>query len=140
MKWSEKAMDESFFMSNMSPQVAGFNRGIWRVLEEHVRDWAVENEDVYVVTGPVLTDGPYQTLGDNQVAIPKRFYKVILDYREPDLKAIGFILLNEKSDKPLMALMVSVDTVEQVTGIDFFHLLPDEMEETLESTMFADQW
>ena len=84
MKWSEQAMDESFLMSNMSPQAPGFNRGIWASLENIVRDWALDNEEVYVVTGPVLADGPFETIGENKVAIPKRYFKVILDYREPE--------------------------------------------------------
>ena len=125
MKWSKDAMDESFLMSNMSPQDPGFNRGIWRTLEELVRDWAAENEEVYVVTGPVLIDGPYEPIGENEVAIPKRFYKVILDYKEPELKAIGFIQLNEKVAKPPSTYFVSVDVVEQVTDLDFFYFLPD---------------
>ncbi len=104
MKWAPAAMSESFLMSNMSPQDPGFNRGIWKKLEGLIRDWAEDNEEIYVVTGPVLTDGPYETIGDNQVAVPRRYYRVVLDYSEPGLKAIGFILPNEKSDQPLFVL------------------------------------
>ena len=57
MKWSEEAMSESFYMSNMSPQAPGFNRGIWKSLESRVRSWAVENGTVYVVTGGILSPG-----------------------------------------------------------------------------------
>ena len=55
MKWAPEAMSESFLMSNMSPQDPGFNRGIWKKLEGLIRDWAVDNEEIYVVTGPILT-------------------------------------------------------------------------------------
>jgi len=133
MKRSEKAMRDSFFMSNMSPQSPGFNRGIWRRLEEWVRDQAVANEEVYVVTGPVLTDGPYQEIGPNGVDVPKRYFKVLLDYEEPELKAIGFILSNESSSLSPSMFSVPVDQVEQVTNLDFFYLLPDDIEEGLES-------
>jgi endonuclease G len=68
----------------MSPQQPGFNRGIWKRLEEWVRDQAEANGEVYIVTGPVLTDGPYEEIGPNGVDIPKRYYKVILDYKEPE--------------------------------------------------------
>jgi len=51
MSWSSQTMEESFFYSNMSPQVPGFNRGIWERLEDQVREWAIENQDIYVVTG-----------------------------------------------------------------------------------------
>ena len=54
MHWSELSMSESFLMSNMSPQEAEFNRGVWKKLEEQVRDFAVENETIFVVTGPVF--------------------------------------------------------------------------------------
>jgi DNA/RNA endonuclease G (NUC1) len=84
IKWSDIAMSESFYLSNMSPQQPGFNRGIWKRLEEWVRDQAEANGEVYIVTGPVLTDGPYEEIGPNGVDIPKRYYKVILDYKEPE--------------------------------------------------------
>ena len=84
-------------MSNMSPQSPGFNRGIWKKLEYLIRKFAKANEVVYFVTGPILPDGPYETIGENEVAIPKRCFKVMLDYKEPGLKAIGFILPHEKS-------------------------------------------
>jgi endonuclease G len=54
MKWSETAMDESFLMSNISPQKPAFNRGIWKKLEEKIRSWAIENDSIIVVTGLFL--------------------------------------------------------------------------------------
>ena len=140
MKWSSAAMRESFLMSNMSPQDPGFNRGIWRKLEEQVREWAEEDTELFVVTGPVLTDGPYDQIGENGVAVPKRFYKVLLDYREPELKAIGFVLPNASSSLPLSAFAVTVDLVESLTGLDFFVALPDTIEEQLESRVDLPLW
>jgi endonuclease G len=140
MKWSDQAMSESFLMTNMSPQRPGFNRGIWRKLEEQVREWVEEDGELWVVTGPVLTDGPYQEIGDNEVAVPKRFYKVLLDYREPELKAVGFVLPNEAASLPLAAFAVTVDQVEGITGLDFFAALPDPIEERLESRLDLGLW
>ena len=140
MKWSAEAMSDSFFMSNMSPQRPGFNRGVWRKLEEWVRDQALANEEVYVVTGPVLIDGPYQEIGPDCVDVPKRYFKVLLDYREPEFKAIGFILPNEFSSLPLSRFFVPVDQVEQITNLDFFHLLSDDIEERLESVGDLSIW
>jgi endonuclease G len=140
MKWSKEAMSDSFYMSNMSPQLPQFNRGIWKSLEALVRKWAIEHEEIYIITGPILTDGPYETIGENEVAIPKRYYKVILDYVGPDIKAIAFIISNEKSKIPLCAFAVTVDTVEYITGIDFFYLLPDEIEEDLEGQAHYFAW
>ena len=73
-------MSASFLMSNMRLQRPGFNRGIWKKLEEQVRAWAIENETVYVVTGLVLQDG-LPGIGKNVVGVPEKFYKVLLDYR-----------------------------------------------------------
>lgn len=139
-KWSEEAMSDTFYLSNMTPQEGTFNRGIWADLESVVRTFAYDNGSVYVVTGPVLTDGPYKTIGSNKVAVPKRFYKVILDYTEPELKAIGFVLPNEKSDKRLQSFAMSVDEVEEITGINFFPALPDDQEEELESSYDVSLW
>ena len=127
MKWSEVAMSESFLMSNLSPQRPGFNRGIWWKLDESGRDPVIANEEVYVVTGPLLTDGPYSEIGLNGVDIPKRYFKMLLDYKELEFKAVGFILPNESSSLPLSRFAVSVDVVDQVTGLDFFCHLPDRV-------------
>ena len=139
MKWSKEAMSESFFMSNMSPQKPGFNRGIWKKLESKVRKWAVDNDSIYIATGGVL-NGKLQTIGPNQVSIPDYYYKVILDYSEPELKGIGFIIKNEKSSDPLSKFAVPIDEVEEMTGIDFFHSLPDAIENEIELKYDMKKW
>lgn len=139
MGWSSTTMAESFYYSNMSPQLPGFNRGVWKRLEELVRTWAVESDAIYVVTGPVLTTG-LSYIGWNQVAVPNYYYKVILDYRNPEIKAIGFILPNASSSAPLQDFAVSIDKVEQLTGINFFHLLPDKEEDKLEASTCSSCW
>ncbi len=103
MKWSENVMSESFFMSNMSPQKPGFNRGIWKRLESIVRTWAIENDEIYVVTGPVLSDN-LSAIGTNEVAIPEYYYKIILDYKEPEIKGIGFVVPNKSSKISLISM------------------------------------
>ena len=140
LKWSESSMKDSFFMSNMSPQVPGFNRDIWKRLEEWTRDQAVNNSEIIVITGPVLTDGPYREIGENGVDIPKKYFKVLLDYTEPDIKAIGFIMKNESSKSNIIDFATSIDEVENITGLNFFHLLPDTHEENLESRYDTSLW
>ncbi|MDX9824193.1 MAG: DNA/RNA non-specific endonuclease [Sphaerochaeta sp.] len=140
LSWSQEAMSASFFLSNMSPQAGTFNRGIWSKLEATVRNFADTEGAVYVVTGPVLTDGPYKTIGKNQVSVPNAYYKVVLDYQEPEYKAIGFLLPNEGSKKDLQAFAVRVDEVEEVTGIDFFHRLKDREEDVLEASYDVSLW
>ena len=139
MGWSEISMKESFYYSNMSPQKPGFNRGIWKKLEDLMRDWAVENEKIYIVTGPILTPG-LPTIGHNQVSVPQYFYKVVLDYTEPDIKGIGFILANESSNQPLQSFVVSIDSVERFSGLDFFPTLADNIETTIEKMNTTKGW
>jgi len=139
MEWSATAMDESFYYSNMSPQVPGFNRGIWKKLEELVRSWAIEYNSVYIVTGPVLTKG-LPSIGPDNVAVPRYFYKVILNYTETDMKGIGFIIPNASSGELLQKFSVTIDSVEKFTGIDFFPLLPDIEEKAIESTVDINSW
>ena len=119
----------------MSPQIWNFNGGIWRELEENVRNWAYKNDHLYIVTGPVLKGAMQEQIGSNNVSVPPAYYKVILDYTEPDAKAIAFLMDNEISYQPIEKYAVTIDEVEEVTGIDFFHaLLDDETEERLESS------
>tara|TARA_B100000965_G_C19485042_1_gene710390 strand:- start:282 stop:1109 length:828 start_codon:yes stop_codon:yes gene_type:complete len=139
LSWSEESMRESFFMSNMSPQKPGFNRGIWKKLEGYVRQWAFDNGSIYVVTGGILKDID-QYIGKSNVGVPKYYYKVILDYTGPETKGIGFILPNQSSSKKIQLSAVSIDEVEELTGIDFFHSLPDNEEALLESQFNINKW
>lgn len=140
MAFNKKAASETFYFSNMSPQIRNFNSGIWRELEERVRDWAWDNKHLYVITGPVLTRGIRETIGPNEVAVPEEYYKVILDYTQPGLKGIAFLMPNEISTKPLMDYALSIDEVEDITGIDFFPEIEDEDEEKLESKYDVTAW
>jgi endonuclease G, mitochondrial len=139
MGWSSTAMAESFYYSNMSPQLPAFNRGIWKKLEELVRTWAVEYNMISIVTGPVLKPG-LPSIGPDKVSVPKYYYKVILDYEEPDIKGIGFILPNAGSVDPLQNFAVTIDSVEKVTGLDFYPALPDSQEKLIEKTLCIKCW
>lgn len=139
MGWSSAAMSESFYFSNMSPQSPSFNRGIWKRLEELVRTWAVEYESIYIATGPVLRPG-LKSIGANHVAVPEYYYKVILDYKAPGIRGIGFIIPNAGSDLSLKRFAVSIDSVERFTGIDFFPSLPDDQESLIEKDLCTECW
>jgi endonuclease G len=139
MGWSYTTMAESFYFSNMSPQVPGFNRGIWKKLEELVRDWANEYHSIYVVTGPILTS-ELPTIGANKVSVPNYYYKAILEYNSTGKKAIGFILPNQSSSEPLEHFAVSIDSIESLTGFDLFYQLPDDQEKKLEKRMDINSW
>ena len=139
MAFSVQTMADSFFMSNMCPQKPAFNRGIWKRLEEQVRQIAIREKAIYVVTGPILPKKNTVTIGANQVTVLTHYYKVIFDLTPPR-KMIGFILPNEGSDRPLEDFAVAVDVVEKAIGLDFFSALPKAVQERLESTISVSAW
>jgi endonuclease G len=140
MKFSAQAMSESFYMSNVSPQLPGFNRGIWKKLEEQFRSWAPSSHPVFVVTGPVLTDPISSHIGQTcRISVPQRFYKVMLDTASP-MRAIAFVMSNNSSTQPLSSFAMSIDEAERITGIDFFPKLNDIQEAKIEKTLILNQW
>lgn len=140
MAFSITAMEESFFMSNISPQRPKFNRGIWQKLEAQVREWASKEGELFVVTGPVLSDKPNNFIGRTcKIAVPNYYYKALLDTTGTD-KAIAFILPNKGSKLPLSEFVVSIDSLESVIGRDLFHLLSDDIEDRLEKTSRYSDW
>ncbi|MBQ7159018.1 MAG: DNA/RNA non-specific endonuclease [Treponema sp.] len=145
--YSQTAMSETFFMSNMTAQAPQFNRGVWKKLEDQVRTWARTYGRAYVICGPVLDEPAesYATIGANKVVIPRYFYKIILlplyadeaDAATPDdcadLTAYAFIIPNKNCDDGFTAYRVTIDEVEARTGIDFFYALEDSVEARIEA-------
>ena len=154
MVFSKEAMSETFYMSNMCPQAAAFNRGIWKDLEDQVREWVRTYGAAYIVSGPVLLKpaDEYLSIGESKVAVPEFFYKVILvpifedgleqDSPEEcaDLMAIAFVIPNKGCDGDFWRYAASVDEAEQITGLDFFPLLEDDIEERVESACDPRPW
>lgn len=118
MGFSRVAMDESFLMSNISPQVPDFNRGIWKELETTVRKWVLKEHQLYIAAGPVFKNNK-GTIGKEEVLVPGYYFKIIYDPTDQP-KLIAFVIPNEKSDRPLTDFAVTADEAEQLTGIDFF--------------------
>jgi endonuclease G, mitochondrial len=139
MAWSTKAMSESFYLTNMSPQVPGLNRGMWKDLEELCRSWAVKEGKVFIITGPIIREG-YKTIGSNKVSVPQWYYKVIVDLNEDDSKAIAFIIPNRKPQKKIQEFAVSIDKLEAITGLDFLDKIDDDLEKKLESQINLEKW
>lgn len=134
MKWSKKAMEESFYMSNICPQIHHLNTGDWNELEANTRKWARRYGSVYVTCGPIYNGSRRtQYIGKNRVKVPDAFFKVILIQSPKKTCALGFFFENEAGQRPLNEYLVSVDYLEQTTGIDFFPALPDELENVLEA-------
>lgn len=138
MGFNPVAMEESFLMSNISPQAPDFNRGIWKELETTVRNWALKDHKILIVTGPIFKNS-MGTIGPDQVLVPGYFFKIIYEPSNPP-RLIAFVLPNHKSDRPLTDFAVPTDSVEKLTGFDFFSQLPDDLENKLEGRVDFAGW
>lgn len=141
MKWSEQAMEESFYTTNICPQNRNNNAGDWKDLEEMVRDLAREYGEIYICCGPIVTDAS-RTIGrERKIVVPQAFYKVLLRQKDDgSWTSIGFVMPNEAGNRPLMTYMHSVDEVESITNIDFFYQLPDSLEQIVEQDYTISDW
>mgnify|MGYP002421854953 FL=1 len=139
MKWSPQAMKESFYFSNMCPQHPQLNRRGWKNLEEKIRNWAIADSAIIIICGPIITGQP-KTIGKNKVVVPQQFFKVILSPFVKPMRAIGFLFNNKQSVEPLSTYAVTIDSIEHLTNMDFFAVLPDEIENKIEAEADYFQW
>lgn len=141
-KDSYENMRNSFLLTNICPQNRNLNAGDWQNLEIQCRDWVMRYGDLYIVCGPIFNQVTYNTIGKKdrmKIAIPDVFFKVVL-YMGESHKCLGFIYSNEATNHPIRYYCKSVDEVEEITGIDFYPLLPDEIENVIESECNPNSW
>lgn len=138
MKWSEQAMLESFYLSNVCPQLSDFNAGVWERLENRIRALASEST-VYICCGPIV-EKKHEKIGYNGVAVPSRFFKVLCMKRRGQWQAIGFVFPYTACKGSMFGYACTVDEVETLTGHDFFYNLPDDIETDVESSFRSKSW
>lgn len=138
MKWSEQAMLESFYLSNICPQKADLNGGVWERLENRCRSLAKEGS-VFICCGPIISGTP-KRIGENKVAVPTGFYKVLCMKRKGKWQAIGFMFPNSACQGSMFDYACTVDEVEKTTGHDFFYNLSDDVEISIEATFKSKDW
>lgn len=131
-KWNMKALTESFLMTNICPQNHALNIGVWNNLEEQCRTWARQFGDIYIAAGPIFNGKEQKRIGKNGVAVPSKFFKVLLVMGDKPA-AIGYIFDNADLEGDFSSFSFTVDEVEKATGLDFFASLPDEIERRVES-------
>ena len=140
-KFDQVAMNETFLLSNMAPQVGiGFNRHAWSYLEKAVRGWVLcgGRDSLYVMTGPIYSQDTNKVLGANKIAIPDAFFKIVYDPTRG--RAIGFVLENKRhTGRALDPYRKSIAEIEELTGIDFLTNLPERQQTILESNV-APMW
>jgi endonuclease G len=140
MSFSEIAMKESFYFSNMSPQTPSFNRGIWKKLEEKTRAWAENYDSLYIVVGPILHDSLCEIGGENGVKVPHHYYKVILDKSKNHRQGIAFLIPNENFKEDLSYFSLSIQQLELISGINFFPTLSPSEQDVLEKGVCYSCW
>lgn len=138
---SRSAHDNSFLFSNMSPQFANFNQRVWRRLEKFAHDSAIKSDGLYIITGAAFDrdnngkrdsdDNASRVSPHNRVAVPTHYYKILIN-RRPNgiIDTISFLLphnnlSNTNNDGYLKSKIVSIETIEGVTGIEFCPLVPN---------------
>ncbi|MEY8685595.1 DNA/RNA non-specific endonuclease [Bacteroides sp. AN502(2024)] len=148
--YQQEANDQTFYYTNMSPQRNNFNTGIWVDLEGQVQSWGrscTASDTLYVVKGGTI-DKEEQIKeyigGDRSKPVPKYYYMALLFKKGESFKAIAFWMehTDNKPSKPikLVDYALSIDELEEKTGIDFFPSLNDNLENVLEATYLAKAW
>jgi endonuclease G len=139
MRFSEPAYNQTFYTSNISPQHPEFNAGLWNDLELQVRRWCRRYGPLTVITGGILEAG-LPAIGEEQVAVPARFYKVVIREEGSGIRVAAFLMENRPGEGPLDRFLVPLDSVEALSGIDFFPGLPKREQEALEAGARAEAW
>ncbi|MBQ7635214.1 MAG: DNA/RNA non-specific endonuclease [Bacteroidaceae bacterium] len=138
-KWDAEAMIQSFSLINVCPQDASLNSGLWNSFEIDCRNWAKRFGDIFIICGPVFFRGKHETIGSNDVYVPEAFFKVVLCLNGTP-KGMGIVVKNNSNTKKRDLYFNSIDQVERITGMDFFPMLPDEIENEVESNIDLDLW
>lgn len=139
-KWDREVMYESFLLSNVCPQNANLNSGLWNQIEISSRRWAEKYGDIYIICGPMyFKSKEMQYIGENNVAIPDAFFKVILCLNG-DPKCIGFVCRNTDGNKKKDMYVNTLEEVERLTGLHFFPQLDPEIRKLVESEADINEW
>lgn len=139
-KWSRKAMEDCFVLTNIAPQDHALNAGAWQTLEKKERAWAKRDSAIVIIAGPIYKDSDSERIGEAGVRVPGAFFKVMIAPYLENPRGIGFIYPNMSSPGNMKDYAMTIDEVEEITGIDFFYNLPDDLEKEIESKTSFKEW
>lgn len=145
---SKDANEQTFYLSNMHPQINAFNAGVWLNMENKIRVWNQPSfrDTLYVVKGGTIDgDDKIIRITDKGLPVPKYFFMAILcknkDSSQSGYKAMAFwVEHTANQDTDLRKYVISIDELEEKTGIDFFCNLPDDIEEKVEGNLVPASW
>ena len=147
--FSQDANGQTFYLSNMSPQQSRFNRDDWVVLEGQVQTWGrscAAGDTLFVVKGGTIRDGQVKTRTSSGIAVPRYYFMALLSKMnaggQSTYRAIGFWMEHKSygGNPDLRSWAVSIDELEELTGIDFFCNLSDAVETTVEQECNPGRW
>lgn len=139
-KWSESAMIDCFSLVNIAPQENALNTGAWKTLENKERIWAKRDSAIIIVAGPIYDKNDTKRIGETGVRVPGAFFKVMIAPYLPEPRGIAFVYPNMSSPGNMENYVMKIRDVEKLTGYDFFHNLPDDIEEKVETTASFRDW
>lgn len=139
-KWSEEAMTDCFSFANMVPQDHALNAGAWQTLEKKERHWARRDSAILIVAGPIYEKTDTLRIGGIGVRVPSAFFKVMAAPYVDRPRGIAFVYPNMSSPGNMENYVMTIDDVERITGLDFFHNLPDDIESKVESVSSFRDW
>lgn len=134
-KWSRKAQEDCFLMTNICPQTHTLNAGDWNDLEQQCRRWAQKYEDIYIVAGPIVRKESRKRIGRAKVVVPDAFFKVVL-HTGAGAWGIGFVYENNDEHHSMSERATTIDEVEELTGINFFPTLAADLEKRVEGNKY----
>ena len=140
MKWNEDAMEECFYLTNICPQNHTLNKGDWNDLEMKCRDWARRYGRAWIVTGPIVSSKTPKTISSRNIVVPDAFFKAVMVPSGNRYKAAGFVMQNTAGSQPYSDCICTIDELENLTGIDFFYALPDDVEDGMEQNLDPSTW
>lgn len=140
LKWSEKTMYESFYLTNICPQNHELNSTDWLTLEKLAREWARKFDRVYIICGPIIGENVYGKIGPQGVVVPDAFFKAFLTVKDNVFNTIAFVMPNGPEHHKVQDYAMSVNDLEQLIGIDLFTSVDDRYEEIVESDLYFRYW
>lgn len=139
-KWSQEAMVGCFSLANIVPQANALNTGAWKTLENKERQWAQRDSAIIIIAGPIYEKSDTQRIGAAGVRVPGAFFKVLAAPYLSEPRGIAFVYPNMTSPGNMENYVVTIRDVEKLTGYDFFHCLPDDVENALETVSSFRDW
>lgn len=148
--FSREGNDQTFYMTNMSPQNGNFNSNYWSVLENLVQDRGRDAsfaDTLYVCKGGTIEDKQFLTrVASGRIVVPKYYFMALLKVKNGAYSSIAFCMehkdygRNSPSRSEMSKHAMSVDELEEFTGINFFHNLPDKAEIAVETNYSISAW